>query len=583
MPRHHRALPVTTPPRKALPPVPVAAPPGLDEAIPPPLDAPAAPSRVDIAKRRPPARPGPSPQPAHPSESAPPAHASQSAHAPNATTHAAPLYIAADASRRERRVLRKRARGIEAAARQAALDEKRTAIAAERDERRAAAYLPRAGEEGPDALRSYRPLRVQQHRATSEVLAGAYPFLAEAGLGSDGIYIGTDSYSAAGFCFDPWVLYARGEIGSPNILLAGQLRAGKSTLAKCLATRSMAFGRRVYVPGDPKGEWARVTRHVGGSVIELGPGTAARVNPLEEGLRPRFAPSPDGQRVPMTDGLWAETVTARRNDLLTAIAEATLKRPLRPVEATALSAALDTAAHAHTHPLLPHVVDALFDPVQATRGSSREQLITDGRDVAHTLQRMVRGDLAGLFDGPSTAVFDPSTRMVSVDLSRYGIFHPALALVMTVVSAWMDAALYDPDAGQRLVVYDEAWRLIAEPSLLTRMQSQWKLSRALGISNLLVIHRLSDLAAVGDEGSAARAKAQGLLADCDTRIIYNQPQGEAEKTGAGAGLSPAEARHLPGLERGEGLWKIKERAFMVRNVCTPGELELFDTDARMAG
>ena len=54
------------------------------------------------------------------------------------------------------------------------------------------------------------------------------------------------------------------------------------------------------------------------------------------------------------------------------------------------------------------------------------------------------------------------------------------------------------------------------------MQSQWKLSRALGIANLMIIHRLSDLEAVGNADSEARALALGLLADCSTKIIYQQ-------------------------------------------------------------
>ena len=78
----------------------------------------------------------------------------------------------------------------------------------------------------------------------------------------------------------------------------------------------------------------------------------------------------------------------------------------------------------------------------------------------------------------------------------------------------MESALADPSGGQRWVIYDEAWRLMRQPALLARMQSQWKLSRGLGIANLLVVHRLSDLDAVGDAGSEARALAQGLLGDC---------------------------------------------------------------------
>ena len=152
---------------------------------------------------------------------------------------------------------------------------------------------------------------------------------------------------------------------------------------------------------------------------------------------------------------------------------------------------------------------------------------------------------------------------------------------MTCASAWMEAALADPAGGQRWVIYDEAWRLMRAPALLARMQSQWKLSRALGIANLMVIHRLSDLDAVGDAGSGARNLALGLLADCSTRIIYAQERGEAEKTGGAIGLSRTEIDQLPDLDRGEGLWRIGERAFVVRHDCTPGELELFDTNARM--
>ena len=145
----------------------------------------------------------------------------------------------------------------------------------------------------------------------------------------------------------------------------------------------------------------------------------------------------------------------------------------------------------------------------------------------------------------------------------------------------MEAALADPDGGPRWVIYDEAWRLVRQAALLARMQAHWKLSRAWGIANLMVIHRLSDLDAVGEANSEARNLALGLLADCSTKIIYAQESGEAAKTAAALGLSTTEARELPGLAKGEGLWRIKERAFVVRHQCTPGELTLFDTDARM--
>ena len=463
------------------------------------------------------------------------------------------------------------ARQLEVEARRRLTADRRALAEAARDERRRSSSLPARGQPGPQAGRPWWPLRLPAHRATSEVLAGAYPFLAEEGLGPAGILIGQDAWSGTAFCYDPWVLYQRGVLTNPNIFLAGQIGRGKSTLAKSLAARCIAFGRRVYVPGDPKGEWAPVARAVGGQVIELGVGRPARLNPLDAGPRP----------VGIEDAAWQAQVAQRRMSLLAALAEATLGHALQSVERTALDAALARARTTAAIPVLPAVVDALFEPVEHWRGSSTAELRADGRQVAHALARLVHGDLAGLFDGPSSVALDPALPMVSLDLSHVAGSDTLLGLIMTCASTWMEAVLGDPAGGQRLVVYDEAWRLMAQPALLARMQAQWKLSRAWGLANVLIVHRLSDLDAVGDAGSQSRGLAQGLLGDTATRILYNEPYDEATAARRVLGLAAVEADQLPELARGEGLWRIGQRAFVVRHVCTAGELNLFDTDARM--
>jgi hypothetical protein len=481
------------------------------------------------------------------------------------------LFTPAEAGREGRRHQTRQARAIELAQRKAWMERRRNEIEAIKAERRSADYLPVGGEKGPSALRSFRKFKLQPHKATSDVLAGAYPYLAEAGLGTDGVFVGCDSWSGAAFVYDPWILYEQGVLTNPNQLLAGVIGKGKSMLAKSLATRSIAFGRKVYVPGDPKGEWSVVARAVGGQAIELGGGLTTRLNPLDEG--PRVAGT--------DDETWRVETAKRRRALLGSLTESALGRSLQSTEHTALDAALEVTVAGSHNPILPMVVDALFAPTEARLGSSVSQLLADGRDAGHALSRLVYGDLAGLFDGPSTVRFDPNLPMVSLDLSRISGSNQLIGLVMSCASAWMEAALADPGAGQRYVVYDEAWRLIAQPSLLARMQSQWKLSRALGIANLMVIHRLSDLDAVGDANSEARNLALGLLADCSTKIVYAQEAGEASKTGGVLGLSSTEISQLPELDMGEGLWRIGERSFMVRHLCTPGELVLFDTNARM--
>jgi len=152
---------------------------------------------------------------------------------------------------------------------------------------------------------------------------------------------------------------------------------------------------------------------------------------------------------------------------------------------------------------------------------------------------------------------------------------------MTCGSAWMEAALLDPDGGQRWVIYDEAWRLMSQPSLLKRMDAHWRLARHYGIANLLVFHKISDLNNVGDEGSANRALATSLLANAETRIIYRQESDQLGPTAAALGLTRTEQQLLPGLGLGQGLWRIKDRSFLVQHQLHPRELEAFDTTSRM--
>jgi type IV secretory pathway VirB4 component len=457
--------------------------------------------------------------------------------------------------------------------------------------RRAAAQLrrtqagdARAGarrDRRPHAGRALLPMRLPAHRATTANLQAVYPFIVETGMGSDGVYIGRETGSGASFVYDPWHLYKQQVITNANILLAGVLGRGKSSLAKTLAYRLVAFGVRAYVPCDPKGEWGLVARALGAEPLVLGRGLATRINPLDTGSRP------DG----LDDASWLAEVRSRRITLLQALTETGLGRSLRPVERNALYLALDEVARVDASPerqavpVLPEIVDALMHPTEAMARligmKKADELAGASRDATLELRRLVVGDLAGLFDGPTTHPLDFDAPMQVVDTSRLAGDDTAVALLMSCASAWMEAAISDPTSGRRLVVYDEAWRMMRVPALVRRMQAHWKLSRAWGIANLAVVHRLSDLGSVGDAGSEAVALARGLLADCSTRIVYAQETDQISGTASALGLTDVEAALLPGLPVGRGLWKVGRRSFVVDHVLSSAERELIDTDGRM--
>ncbi|MHB6911341.1 VirB4 family type IV secretion system protein [Streptomyces sp. DB-54] len=442
-----------------------------------------------------------------------------------------------------------------------------------------APHYPASGRPGPHSARGHR-LKLPAHRMTTAVAAGAYPFLAEGGLGAEGIYIGSDVHAEASFVFDPFALYGRVEgFTNPNVLLAGVIGQGKSALAKSIALRSVAFGYRIYVPCDPKGEWTPVAQALGGTSVALGPGLPGRLNPLDAAPRPGSVTEVD----------WAGEIRKRRLLLLGSLARTVLGRQLLPMEHTALDVALDTvvthATRDNRTPLLGDIATALNNPaaLNESAGMMSGQLGDAARDLAHALRRLVHGDLAGMFDAPSTVQFDPTVPMLTIDLSRLGGSgdDTALVLAMTCASAWMESALTDPRGGRRWIVYDEAWRLMRHVGLLQRMQAQWKLSRGLGIANLMVIHRLSDLLTAGDAGSQGRALAEGLLADCSTRIVYRQETDQLHAAASLLGLTSVEMDAIAHLNRGRGLWKVAGRSFIVQHHLHPNELSLFDTDTRM--
>ncbi|MEU4193604.1 ATP-binding protein [Kribbella sp. NPDC026611] len=363
------------------------------------------------------------------------------------------------------------------------------------------------------------------------------------------------------------MLYQSRVITNPNLLLAGVIGSGKSSTAKALITRSIALGHKAYVPCDPKGEWTSVAESVGGSVIKLGPGLSTRLNPLDAGSRPQGVADDD----------WGRIVRSRRRALLGTLAESTLGRALTAVEHTALDLAIDRASRIPV-PTIPDVVEALFSP-ELGKGTSE----VDGRELAHAVRRLVHGDLAGMFDGPSTTRFDPSLPMVTLDSSWIGAGgnDQALRLTLACASSWLEAAVTDPAGGKRFIVYDEGWRVMRDPALLRRMQEQWKLSRAWGVSNILIVHRLSDLAAVGDLGSEARALAEGLLADCSTRIMLRQEPDQLARTATLLGLTDVEVSTIAKLPKGRALWRLPSRSFVVQLVRHAREARLFDTDGRM--
>jgi hypothetical protein len=109
------------------------------------------------------------------------------------------------------------------------------------------------------------------------------------------------------------------------------------------------------------------------------------------------------------------------------------------------------------------------------------------------------------------------------------------------------AALPADDGTRRMVAMDESWWMFSHLAIAAWMQQTFKLSRASGTMNVLVMHRLSDLASAGAAGSHQVRLAEGLLADTETRVTYGQPPSEVDQARELLGLADTEARLAPDL------------------------------------
>jgi hypothetical protein len=409
------------------------------------------------------------------------------------------------------------------------------------------------------------------HSATTAHFQAAYPFLAQGGLGAPGVYIGTDAFGGA-WAFDPWELYARGVMRSPNIIVLGDISYGKSTLVKTFIYRQRVFGRQAWVI-DVKGEYGPLAEALGVGPIALEPGGEVRLNPIERrGGR-------EGQLA-----------------LLRAVALAALRRDLGPEEDAGLRVALGLVNEEarSAEPTLPMVVDALLHPREAmvagVSAADAEEFAAANREVALALQRLCEGDLRGMFDGQTSEGIDLASPLVVLDLSAMRNSE-ALGVLMTCTAAWQQAILRErkrrsEESGEPMPkvfsVCEEVWQVASHIGVAEWLQSNFKLCRALGISNILTPHKLTDFGSAGSEGSRSARIVQGLVADAGCIVIYHQPPSQRAVLREELGRSDTEVELAMSLGIGEAIWVIGSHSILCQQRLSAAEREISWTDDQMS-
>lgn len=364
----------------------------------------------------------------------------------------------------------------------------------------------------------------------------------DAGTGLAGRSLGR-AQRGGPFCLDPFDAYAAGLVANPNVVVAGAIGAGKSTVVKMMVDRALERARRVVVV-DPKGEYADLA-------------VAHGVTPVRLGRDGWCDPLPEDDRA--------------ARDLVRALLGAALGGPL----ANEQHYALDEAWRALPARRPRRVLRALYDQLAPDLDGTGAR-----RSLALALYRVVAGDLAGLFDGEGEPLAF-ATDLVVLDLAdQWARSSLAVAALSAVAAAQRIVAV--PGALGYLVL-DEAWALLGDPGALAWLQGSWKLARARGLSHVLVLHRWSDAGAVGDAGSVAWMRARGLLRECETAWLFRQPPDEAGEMTVALELSEREARYLVALGRGQALVRYGPHRSIVRVTPDARDRSFIDTDRAMRG
>ncbi|MEI6700383.1 MAG: ATP-binding protein, partial [Actinomycetota bacterium] len=123
--------------------------------------------------------------------------------------------------------------------------------------------------------------------------------------------------------------------------------------------------------------------------------------------------------------------------------------------------------------------------------------------------------------------------------------------------------------------------VLSDLSVSRWLQGSWKLARSTATSNILVLHRVSDVLGVGDRGDATVALAAGLLADSGTSVCFQLGTEDAADAGEILGHGSTEIGLLPTLGRGVALWRISGEAHLVRHHVHDHEREVIDSDRAM--
>ena len=390
--------------------------------------------------------------------------------------------------------------------------------------------------------------------------------------GTRGIVIGRDVLSRTPISHDPITAYnsTPREVSSPNVIIMGDVGAGKSTHTKAnQVLRPLLLKNRRCVVFDKKdqageGEYSGVVRHYGYEPI-------------------RFTADSTGTTLNLLDPVILRGTgikgQARLLNIVTRLARG--DQPLNEWEEEALRAALRRTVEQTDRrdpvlaDVLPNLGSIADDPdYTALSPTARDDLHRAGLSVRWTLNGLLE-EYAGLLDGETSRTVDLSGKLTSFDISQLPDDGPAVPVVMAIGNMWMLGRLRGERGYATTVVYEEGWHMVAGPSAQLIKANQ-KLARGLGIANVFVMHKGTDI--------PKDSPGMAIIQEAQTVCIYRQSRPEdARWCQQTFGLAPETADTIERLRDGHYIFKYGSHPEThVQHLLSRWEAEVTNTDEALA-
>jgi hypothetical protein len=304
---------------------------------------------------------------------------------------------------------------------------------------------------------------------------------------------------------------------SHNAIVLGMTGKGKTMFTGAEMARCFMRGIQVLAI-DPIGDYRRLSDAVGGTHVELG--TTGGINP--------FALTGAA-----TEGAFAAKLAGLAR--LAGAMAGGLARDERPALDRALRATYEMAgigADPATHDRRPPTLADLVAQLVEARG---------GQPLAHRLERWATGSLAQIFTAEAALPLD--RRLLIVGLSDIGDPEVRDIAQLVVLSVLWDAIRRDRKP--KLVVIDEAWKVMRQPSGAEFVEELARSARHYGAGLQLSTQDIAEFLR-SDYGEA-------IVKQCDIRVLLGQTPEGVDALGRYFDLTAAERRSLLHARPGEGL------------------------------